>query len=115
MGATMWSHGHRTPVPHYFVSDPSLPEKRRVWRGAARSARGRGDRRRRVLPGDLDKGTAALLRTVPDPQHSLLDIGCGWGPITIALAQAAPEARVTAVDVNQRSLQLTARTPGPSA
>ncbi|RLP60584.1 methyltransferase domain-containing protein [Kocuria rhizophila] len=60
-------------------------------------------------PGDLDKGTAALLRTVPDPQGTdLLDIGCGWGPITIALAQAAPEARVTAVDVNQRSLQLTA-------
>ena len=98
------------PVPHYFVSDPSLPEKRRrigvELRGrhvAVVTAAGV------FSPGDLDKGTAALLRTVPDPQGTdLLDIGCGWGPITIALAQAAPEARVTAVDVNQRSLQLTA-------
>ncbi|MCT1456933.1 class I SAM-dependent methyltransferase [Kocuria rhizophila] len=98
------------PVPHYFVSDPSLPEKRRR---IGVELRGRPvdvvTAAGVFSPGDLDKGTAALLRTVPDPQGTdLLDIGCGWGPITIALAQAAPEARVTAVDVNQRSLQLTA-------
>ena len=98
------------PVPHYFVSDPSLPETRRR---IGVELRGRPvdvvTAAGVFSPGDLDKGTAALLRTVPDPQGTdLLDIGCGWGPITIALAQAAPEARVTAVDVNQRSLQLTA-------
>ena len=98
------------PVPHYFVSDPSLPEKRRR---IGVELRGRPvdvvTAAGVFSPGDLDKGTAALLRTVPDPQGTdLLDIGCGWGPITIALAQVAPEARVTAVDVNQRSLQLTA-------
>jgi 16S rRNA G1207 methylase RsmC len=38
---------------------------------------------------------------------NLLDIGCGWGPIAIALALLAPEATVWAVDVNQRSLELT--------
>ena len=38
----------------------------------------------------------------------LLDIGCGWGPLTLALALAAPDAVVTAVDVNDRSLRLTA-------
>ena len=98
------------PVPHYFVSDPSLPEKRRSIGVELRGRHVDVVTAAGVFsPGDLDKGTAALLRTVPDPQGTdLLDIGCGWGPITIALAQAAPEARVTAVDVNQRSLQLTA-------
>lgn len=98
------------PVPHYFVSDPSLPEKRRRIGVELRGRHVDVVTAAGVFsPGDLDKGTAALLRTVPDPQGTdLLDIGCGWGPITIALAQAAPEARVTAVDVNQRSLQLTA-------
>ena len=81
------------PVPHYFVSDPSLPEKRRR---IGVELRGRPvdvvTAAGVFSPGDLDKGTAALLRTVPDPQGTdLLDIGCGWGPITIALAQAAPE------------------------
>lgn len=98
------------PAPHYFVSDPSLPEKRRRIGVELRGRHVDVVTAAGVFsPGDLDKGTAALVRTVPDPHGTdLLDIGCGWGPITIALAQAAPEARVTAVDVNERSLQLTA-------
>lgn len=60
-------------------------------------------------PRGLDKGTAVLLDEVPDPVgRELLDLGCGWGPLTIALASSAgPAARVTAVDVNERSLGLT--------
>lgn len=65
---------------------------------------------RGVFSGErLDPGTAVLLETVPDPPSgTLLDLGCGWGPIAIALAQAAPGARVLAVDVNPRALTLTA-------
>lgn len=70
-------------------------------------------------PKALDKGTAVLLEAVPDPVGAeLLDLGCGWGAITLALGFSAkdrsmgsgPEggtARVTAVDVNERSLALT--------
>lgn len=60
-------------------------------------------------PRGLDKGTAVLLEEAPDPVGTeLLDLGCGWGPLTIALAHCAePGARVTAVDVNERSLGLT--------
>lgn len=101
-----------TPEPsaqHYFVSDPAVAQKpRRI----TVELRGRsvevGTDAGIFSPGALDKGTAALLRNVPDPRgHSFLDIGCGWGPLTIALAQADPEASVTAVDVNERSLALT--------
>ncbi|HLR27447.1 MAG TPA: methyltransferase [Ruania sp.] len=58
----------------------------------------------------LDPGTRVLLEHVPDPapMGTLLDLGCGWGPIALAMAAASPQARVWAVDVNGRALELTA-------
>ena len=60
-------------------------------------------------PDRLDDGTAVLLDAVPDPAPSgdLLDLGCGWGAIAVALALASPAATVWAVDVNERALALT--------
>ncbi|KQQ07807.1 class I SAM-dependent methyltransferase [Rathayibacter sp. Leaf296] len=62
-------------------------------------------------PGHVDLGTRVLLDTVPEPPAGgdLLDLGCGWGPIALALALDAPDARVWAVDVNQRALELVRR------
>ncbi|MDO4919538.1 class I SAM-dependent methyltransferase [Kocuria sp.] len=98
------------PAQHYFVTDPDLPERPRRIRVTLRGREVEVGTAAGVFsPADLDRGTAALLRHVPDPAGtSLLDVGCGWGPLSIALAQAAPEATVTAVDVNERSLRLTA-------
>ena len=50
-----------------------------------------------------------LLRTVPEPRGTVLDIGCGWGPIAIAAALSSPDVTVTAVDVNERALDLARR------
>jgi 16S rRNA G1207 methylase RsmC len=57
----------------------------------------------------IDLGTMVLLREAPPPPKSgdVLDLGCGYGPIAIAVARRAPEARVWAVDVNERALELT--------
>jgi 16S rRNA (guanine1207-N2)-methyltransferase len=104
--------GPATPNPgteHYFSEEPSAPEQRRslavVLRGrevVLRTANGV------FSPRGLDRGTSVLLDNVPDPAGTeLLDLGCGWGPIALSLAGAAPGARVTAVDVNERSLGLT--------
>ena len=61
-------------------------------------------------PAGIDKGTAILLQEAPEPRgERMLDIGCGWGPITLTLAMLAPNAQVHAVDVNSRSIELTAR------
>ncbi|WP_028707906.1 class I SAM-dependent methyltransferase [Propionicicella superfundia] len=63
-----------------------------------------------VFSGDrLDLGTAVLLRSVFPRSGSrrLLDLGCGYGPIALALAAACPAATVDAVDVNDRALELT--------
>lgn len=59
--------------------------------------------------GRLDPGTAVLLRKGELPVGSdgtLLDLGCGYGPIATVLATVAPAATVWAVDVNQRALEL---------
>ncbi|HEU5082177.1 MAG TPA: methyltransferase [Acidimicrobiales bacterium] len=62
-------------------------------------------------PRRLDPGTAFLLDAAPAPPASgtFLDLGCGYGPIAVALARRSPEARVVAVDVNERSRDLCAR------
>jgi 16S rRNA (guanine1207-N2)-methyltransferase len=62
-------------------------------------------------PERVDIGTRVLLETVPPPPSSgdLLDLGCGYGPIALTMASRAPEATVWAVDVNRRSVELTAR------
>ncbi|MFM6963129.1 MAG: class I SAM-dependent methyltransferase [Micrococcales bacterium] len=62
-------------------------------------------------PDHVDGGTAVLLKHLDQAPAAgnLLDIGCGWGPIAIALALANPETTVWAVDVNDRSLELARR------
>ena len=58
--------------------------------------------------GHVDPGTLVLLREAPPPPAAgdLLDLGCGYGPIALTLAARAPAARVWAVDVNRRALEL---------
>ncbi|MDD4255706.1 MAG: class I SAM-dependent methyltransferase, partial [Methanofollis sp.] len=52
-------------------------------------------------PGN-DECTARAFRMIPDlPENpEVLDIGCGAGMQTLALARLCPDARITAVDVH---------------
>jgi len=65
-----------------------------------------------VFSGDrIDPGTKLLLLDGPRPgtgPATYLDVGCGYGPIAVALARRAPDATVWAVDVNQRARGLCA-------
>ena len=56
--------------------------------------------------GELDAGSRLLLDALPTLQGDVLDIGCGWGAIGIAVAKANKQARVTMLDVNRRALGL---------
>jgi 16S rRNA G1207 methylase RsmC len=62
-------------------------------------------------PQRLDFGTAVLLEHLELAPESgnILDLGCGWGPIALNLAKQSPNAKIWAVDVNSRSLELTAK------
>lgn len=64
-------------------------------------------------PEHLDRGTEILLKTLAkvrnETEGPILDLGCGWGPIALAAALEHRDREVWAVDVNERSRQLTAR------
>lgn len=94
---------------HYFSATPAGPDQRRPLRvvldGHPRDLVTAGGI---FSPDGVDKGTAILLSEVPPPAgENLLDIGCGWGPLALTMALQAPAAHVVAVDVNERSLDLT--------
>jgi 16S rRNA (guanine1207-N2)-methyltransferase len=93
---------------HYFDASPSTPDKRqdvraRIWGKELTFTTSAG-----VFSHDgLDKATAVLLRSSTPPSGgTILDLGCGWGPIACALA--GTEATVWATDTNERALELTA-------
>lgn len=57
--------------------------------------------------GRLDLGTGVLLRsTEPPAAGRVLDLGCGYGAIGLAVALASPRVSVVGVDVNERALLL---------
>jgi 16S rRNA G1207 methylase RsmC len=96
---------------HYFSARPSSEERLRRIRvtlaGRPLELTTAGGV---FSPERLDAGTAVLLSRVPAPATTgaLLDLGCGWGPIAIAMALRSPQADVWAVDVNERALALAA-------
>ena len=58
--------------------------------------------------GEVDTGTRLLLEALPEEMAGdILDLGCGWGAIGIAVKRKWPETRVMMADVNTRALELS--------
>jgi 16S rRNA (guanine1207-N2)-methyltransferase len=96
---------------HYFSATPAAASRPRSVRVELDGATFVVETDAGVFSGDgIDPGTRVLLDTVPPPPETgaVLDLGCGWGPIAIAMARRAPRADVWAVDVNLRALALAA-------
>jgi 16S rRNA (guanine1207-N2)-methyltransferase len=97
---------------HYFSASPSSPEQ---FRRIRVELAGRGLEVTTAggifSPDRVDAGTAVLLANTPPPPSGghFLDLGCGWGPISLSLAMQSPHATVWAVDVNERALDLVRR------
>jgi 16S rRNA G1207 methylase RsmC len=96
---------------HYFTARPASPDERRELPVTLAGRDVVVETAPGIFsPGHVDLGTAVLLRTVPTPPTgTLLDLGCGWGPIALTMALLRPESRVWAVDVNERALDLVRR------
>lgn len=96
---------------HYFTAEPASSAERRpltvVLDGREVEVETAGGI---FSPGRVDLGTQVLLRTVQGPPTGdLLDLGSGWGPVALTMALQNPLARVWAVDVNERALDLVRR------
>jgi 16S rRNA (guanine1207-N2)-methyltransferase len=97
---------------HYYSTRPQAPARPTE---VEFSVAGREFRLRAMAgvfsAGRLDPGTAVLLRKgdLPAPWESgtVLDVGCGYGPIACVLATLAPRMTVYAVDVNERAVDAT--------
>lgn len=103
---------------HYFTAQPASAAERRTISVRLAGRDVEVEVASGVFsPGRLDLGTQVLLRTVPPLDDvvadrtgaHVLDLGSGWGPVTLTMAVEAPDATVWAVDVNERALDLVRR------
>ena len=93
---------------HYFSADPAVPFTRQpvvaeVWGHRLSLVSGSGVFAR----GRLDIATAVLFReTEPPVSGRVLDLGCGYGVIGLAVATCSTATAVTGIDVNERAVLL---------
>ncbi|TFD33869.1 methyltransferase domain-containing protein [Cryobacterium sp. TMT1-19] len=97
------------PSDHYFTPAPDSTLKlRQVTVRLGGQERELTTANSVFSPEHIDTGTQVLLNNAPTPPPGgdFLDLGCGWGPISLHLALASPRATIWAVDVNERALDL---------
>ena len=57
----------------------------------------------------LDRGTEALLNALPPMSGRVLDMGCGWGAVGVALGAKYPGLDIVMTDINARATELARR------
>ena len=57
----------------------------------------------------LDKGTQLLLEALPPLTGRVLDLGCGWGAVGVALGKKYPMLQIAMTDINSRAVELAKR------
>ncbi len=57
----------------------------------------------------LDKGTRLLLEALPELSGRVLDLGCGWGAVGVALGKRYPALELVMTDINNRAVELARR------
>lgn len=94
---------------HYFTEKPGTKSQPIVWTERLRDhpftfTTDHGVFSRR----GVDFGSRLLLESFIAPQVTgpILDLGCGYGPIGLAIARAYPERIVHMIDINERALHL---------
>lgn len=95
---------------HYYSQTPSVEhdEKQVVFEVLGQKIKCTTDAG--VFSRDgLDMGTRILLEALPQMQGRILDLGCGWGPVGVALGKKYPQIQLLLSDVNERAAELARR------
>lgn len=97
-------------MSHYFENDPQMKSKQRLvsYQFAEKHFSLLSDIGV-FAKNELDYGTFVLMKTVrfDTTTQTLLDLGCGYGPLGLTLATLHPQVQVDLVDINERAVQLT--------
>ncbi|ASK61666.1 16S rRNA methyltransferase [Virgibacillus phasianinus] len=94
---------------HYFSQKPQSKSSPKTWSYRLREKEYTFTSDYGVFSkNEIDYGSRLLITKLTEPKVSgdVLDLGCGYGPIGIAIANAYPDRRVVLADVNERALQL---------
>ena len=95
---------------HYYTQDPSSEHDERVVRLAALGNELTFTTDAGVFSRDgLDRGTEALLDALPALSGRVLDLGCGWGAVGVALGKKYPALDIVMTDINRRAVELARR------
>ena len=60
---------------------------------------------------EVDFGSRLLIESFEEPEVNgvILDVGCGYGPIGLAIAKAFPNRNVELIDINERAIELATK------
>ena len=96
---------------HYYTETPNSAHDERTVRLAALGQELTFTTDAGVFSRDgLDRGTEALLEALPEPMSGrVLDLGCGWGPVGVALGKKYPALEIVMTDINRRAVELARR------
>lgn len=97
---------------HYFSQQPQSQSSPKTWNYQLRNKMYTFTSDIGVFSkNEVDFGSKLLINEFKEPLilGNFLDLGCGYGPIGIAVAESYPERKVFMVDVNERALQLAAK------
>ncbi|QQE78540.1 class I SAM-dependent methyltransferase [Alicyclobacillus sp. SO9] len=95
-------------MDHYYTSEPSVKHETRVVEVHARATALELKTDSGVFSKKgLDYGTRLLIETVRLPEAgTIVDLGCGYGPVAGVLLRVYPKTRWVLLDVNRRAVQL---------
>ncbi|OUM95042.1 MAG: 16S rRNA methyltransferase [Thermobacillus sp. ZCTH02-B1] len=99
---------------HYYTKSPRSESDRRRFEAVLRGRRLTFETDAGVFSrSGVDFGSRLLIETAEIPDGArVLDVGCGYGPIGLAIAASLPNARVTMVDINERAVELARANAG---
>lgn len=94
---------------HYYSKNPQTKSNPREWTDVLRGEKFRFQTDAGVFSkSEVDFGSRLLIETYVEAEIDgpVLDVGCGYGPIGMAVAKASPHKQVHMVDVNTRAIEL---------
>ncbi|MCM3387679.1 class I SAM-dependent methyltransferase [Ureibacillus chungkukjangi] len=95
---------------HYYSNKPQTESKPRQWKFTLLGNSFLFETDSGVFSkSEVDFGSRVLIEAFQNPEieGTILDVGCGYGPIGLSIAKQNPERTVYMMDINERAVALS--------